>query len=169
MSWAAPADLMARKDYNILADLCQDEGERPSRADMLTNVNIQTSLDDASADIEAALFVAHRYSLEDLTGLTGNSLALLKRMTCDLAMAYLYDRRPIHNPEQYERYLTLKRNTLERLRTGENVFNLPAQEDKALPTIDGPTNATYERLNLIPERTPNFYPFRSSRLPTDRG
>ncbi len=41
--------------------------------------------------------------------------------------------------------------------------------DGTLPTVDGPTVSTYDRLRLIPDRTHNFYPNRGQRLPEGRG
>lgn len=169
MAYAAAADLFARHDVRSVNDLANDDGARQSRLDLATNVNVAAALDDASGEIDAAILAGKRYTSDDLTGLSGNALAWLKRITCDLAMSFLYDRRPAHNVDQYERYHQLAESHLEKLRTGENVFNLAAQQNASLPTINGPTSVDYARLNLIPDRVPRYFPSRSSRLPTDRG
>ena len=83
-------------------------------------------------------------------------------------MSSLLRRRPgryseiAESVKEYEEYL-------DRLRKGERIFGgaIENRQD-GLPDIDGPTIATYERLNLIPDRTHNFYSSRSSRLPIDR-
>jgi hypothetical protein len=111
------------------------------------------------------------YSAADLAGLTGNSLALLKRIVCGLAMGYLWARRhadmgnqEIHAAQQEAE------DFLDRLRKGERLFqSVEAARTSGKPTIDGPSSVDYDRLNMIPERAHGFYPRRATRLPIGRG
>lgn len=167
MAHASAADMIARKRVDTINDLCNDEGHRQSLPELLTNANLSAALDDASGAIDAALVVGKRYSVADLTGLTGNNLALLKRITCDLAMSFLYERNP-RQADEATKARELAMMFLKKLSDGENVFNLDAPKAASLPTIDGPSSVDYARLNLMPDRTKHFYPSRGQRLPTDR-
>lgn len=167
MSYATPADLVARKDQRTLADLASDTGT-PS-TDVLTDPVIQAALDDASGKVESALMNGQLYSLDDIAGFTGNSLALLKRITCEVAMAYLLARRPGYDEDGYKKALDAADEWLNQIRKGERVFgDATSQLAASVPSIDGPTALKYEYLNLIPDRTRNTYPNRGQRLPLGR-
>ena len=168
MAYASVADLTLRHDPRLINDLSNDEGVRQSRGDLQTNSRVVTALSDASGAVTAALVVGDRYSVTDLESLTGDDQSLLKRIVCDIAMSFLYDRRPSLNADEYERYNKMAERHLNRLRKGDAVFNIKANRDATKVTLDGPTTTDYNRLNLLPERVPRTYPSRSSRLPTDR-
>lgn len=168
MAYASVADLTLRHDPRLINDLSNDEGVRQSRGDLQTNSRVVTALSDASGAVTAALVVGDRYSVTDLESLTGDDQSLLKRIVCDIAMSFLYDRRPSLNADEYERYNKMAERHLNRLRKGDAVFNIKANRDATKVTLDGPTTIDYNRLNLLPERVPRTYPSRSSRLPTDR-
>lgn len=168
MAYATPADLAARFDENTIKDLASDTGEPV--ADITNDQKVLAALADASGRIDGALTVARMYTAADLEGLTGNSLALLKRIVCSLAMAYMIERRP----EKYanEGPSAAKKEAeeyIDRLRKGERLFDVEVVRDAGLPEIDGPSAIDYRRLNLLPDRTRHFYPSRVSRLPIDRG
>lgn len=166
MSYATVADLMFRYDLRDLGELASDDGTAVTPVDLPGNVNIQACLDDASGEIDAALFANGRYSAADLVGLTGNSLAYLKRMTCDIAMAFIYARRPLYDPDKYKAATENAEAHLKKLHDGDNVFNLTAQIAAGQPQIDGPSTMTFQNLNLMRDRTLNYYPRRS--LPYNR-
>lgn len=167
-SYAAPSDLFARKRVNTVNDLVNDDGVRQSRIDLATNPNLTTALADASGAIDAALLVGKLYTTAQLEAFAGNSLSHLKRICCDIAWAYLLERNPT-DPDEAEKYRKLAANYLKALENGENVFGAVTENVEAgVPTIDGPSAVDYSRLNLIPDRTRNYYPSRGSRLPTDR-
>lgn len=167
MAYATAADLTARYDSRMVADLASDSGNPVGNVS--TDTNVQASLDDASGMVDSAVTVARVYLLTDLTALTGTDQSLLKRITCDLAIYYLMSRRPeklgsSELKEQFEKADVF----LEMLRKGARVFAVEGNLDAGLPTVDGPRASTYERLNLIPDRTRNFFPARGSRLPRGR-
>jgi hypothetical protein len=121
---------------------------------------------DAQGDVEAALMVSGRYSAADLSGLTGNSLSLLKRIICEIAIAYLYERKPFYRSDRLEAYSKAKEGHLERLRSGVNVFNIPAVVAAGSPEATGPSLIDYHyNLNLITDRS-RGYPAR--RMPFNR-
>ena len=159
MAYAAAADLFARHDVRMIGDLANDHGVRESRDDLASNTNVSTALGDASGEIDVALLKGGRYSAADLSGLSGNALSHLKRVTCDIAMSLLYDRRPGLYPELSERAHERAEKHLRRLAKGEDLFNLTAQQTDTHPRIDGPTQVHQSQLNqMLPDRTPNFYP-----------
>ena len=170
-NYATVQDLQLRYDWREIGDLVSDSDEQISALDQATSGNQYNTLlvqllSDASGDIEAALLYAGRYATTDLSGLTGNSLSLLKRITCEITIAYLRERKPFWKTEQLEAYSKAKEKHLERLRTGANVFNLPLVIESGAPEAEGPTTADYRtNFNLICDRARGF-PAR--RLPYGR-
>lgn len=160
---------MSRKDRNDIGQLCSDDKRPVSEVDLPTNQQCLDALADASGSIDAALFVGNRYTPTDLAGLSANSNSLLIRITCDIAMMHLIDRRPGWNPEKAKVIRELAEGHLERLRNGENTFSIVGTneaESAAEPVTDGPTTATFNGLNLWRDRTRNFFPARD--LPNHR-
>lgn len=159
-SYATPADFLQRYDWRDVGDLVSDSSEQISPNDQLTNPILLQILQDASGDVEAALLRAGRYKTTDLTGLTGNPLALLKRITCEIAIAYLFERRPLFNVERMEQYQKFREGHLKRLASGENIFNLTAVLQASTPLSEGLTTVGYQSLNLVRDRVTHYYPAR---------
>lgn len=168
MAYASPSDLIERHDPRLVNDLANDENVRQSRGDLQTNSRVLTALSDASASVASALSVGRMMSPEQLDALTGDNQSLLKRIVCDIAMSFLYDRRPSLNADEYERYTRMAERHLDRLRKGDAVFTIESAIQGTEVTLDGPSQVDYSRINLLPDRVPNTFPARSSRLPTDR-
>lgn len=168
-AYASYLDLVERCDERVLTDLASDDNE--PEADPVNNTKITGALDAASGMIEAACFTAELYTPDQLNALTGNAEALLKDIVCQLALVRLIRRRPEKYAaddvsamrEEAEEYL-------DRLRKGERLFWSidGTQAGAGLPTVNGPTAITYARLNMLPDRTKNFYPARITRLPIGR-
>lgn len=160
-SYASGADLLARFDARTLGDLVSDSGTRVASGSLAADTNIVAALADASGEVEAALLMGERYSVANLEGLTGNSLALLKRITCDCAMALLYGRRPEEAwADRRAAAEQVKATHLERLAKGDRVFNVEGIPEAGNPTIGGPTTVEITRLNFIRDQTQHFYPAR---------
>lgn len=167
MAYASASDLIARKDARTLGDLVSDDNLRAEQVDLATNTVLLAALDDASGEVDAALMQGKRYSAADLADLTGNSLAYLKRITCDIAFALLWNRRGYTGSDAQQAAIEDSRKALERLRKGENVFNLEAQKDAGLPAITGATRVQRQQLNLIAGKARgHFYPHET--LPNNR-
>jgi phage gp36-like protein len=159
MSYATPANMQARYDARLLGDLVTDSGTAASASAQLTDANLQAALDDASGAIDAALLNGQRYSATDLSGLTGNSQKHLIRMTCDIAIVYLVDRRAYHKMnETLERIMVRAQGFLKQLKDGDNIFDVPAQIAASVPVTTGPTTQTLVNLNSIRRQTRNYYP-----------
>lgn len=164
MAYASADDLATFFDSRILQDLVSDTGDPDPR--WKTNAKVTTILEAASGRIDAACTVAQHYLASDLTALTGNSLALLKELTCTIAAALLIARRGGKYSEEYKEKIAAAEEFLDRLRKGERVFGVEANREAGAVNIEGPTTATYDKLNLIPDRTQHYYPSRKSRMPT---
>jgi len=164
--YAEPADILDRKDWRDIGDLCSDDSSQVAVSDLLVDPKLLAALDDASGEIEAALVVGGRYTVSQLEGLTGTSLAHLKRITCELAMYHLLARRPKLSPDQYEMHSKLRDTYLEQLRTGVNVFALAANIDAGTVHVDGPSVVQIIDLNLMRDQTLHYYPAR--RMPGSR-
>ncbi len=168
MPYATADDLRARYDERILADLVSDTGQPVTT--LATDAKITAALTDASGRVDAACTVANVYLADDLSGLAGNALSLLKLITCQLAMAALLSRRQERlGDEGLQRVTQEAEDYLDRLRKGERLFgSIEAAKSAGLPTTDGPRTVDYDRMNLLPDRTRNFFPSRGSRLATNR-
>jgi len=167
MSYATPADFLARFDARIFGDVVRDDNDQATPQELLDDPNLQAALDDASGDIEAACLVGERYTPTALAGLTGNSVFHLKRICCDIAMAYLLRRRPSDNADVDEKRIGTAEKHLDKLRTGENVFWRGDDIDQAgVVDMTGPTTVHLNQLNSIARRTHNYYP--APLLPFDR-
>lgn len=170
MAYATPADLIARYDARDVGQLCSDDKTAVSTVDLPNNYICLTALNDAAGDIDGALMVGNRYSAADLATLTANSTYKLIRVNCDIAMRYLIDRRPGWNPEKAKLIREQAEEHLERLRRGENTFNIQASMDAGEPVVDGPSMLDFvtgpNALNLIRDTTKNYYVPR--KLPNGR-
>ena len=170
-AYATASDLIARHDANLVGELITDEHEPATSDEIEDSTVLTTILTDASGQVEAAMLCGNRYSPEQLSELAGNSLGLLKKIVCMIAMAELLNRRPGRHMESAKYYDEQARAYLEDLRTGKNLFNLTDDESNrtaANPSTTGPTAVEYSRLNLLPDQMVRHFPNRESRLPYGR-
>lgn len=168
MSYATAETMTRFYDETIVADLVSDGGDQ--EPDLENNPKLTTLLAAAEGRLESACTVANIYTPTTLAALTGNSLALLQEIVCGLCMASLLRRRQASEYSEIAEQVQGYEDHLDRLRKGERVFGGSEENRNAgEPDIDGPDTATYERLNMLPDRTRNFYPNRASRLPIGRG
>ena len=167
MAYADSDDLVKRFDERTLADLASDSGAPVP--DLSTDDKITAALSSASGRINSAVMQSNLYTAVELAALTGDDLEFLVDLTCELAMAWLVRRRPSPDTAEWAKALFERtEETLDRLRQGHNLFNILVKKEAGQPEVDGPTSVDYERLNLIPDRTRNFYPNRATRLPIGR-
>lgn len=160
MSFAAPSDLLLRIDARFLGDLASDTDDPVLQKDFGTDTVLLAVLEDASGEVESAMAVNDLYSDTDLSGLAGNSLAKLKRMTCEIAISFLMQRRPDYNPERAKAFHDRAHEALEILRKGTNIFNLGNVREAGKPSIEAPTVRQIQDLNLITDRARAAYPSR---------
>lgn len=161
MARSTVADLLLRYDANDIGDLVSDVGGQVSPTDLLTNDVALAAIEDAKGDVDSALVAGNRYAASDLTALTGNSLAKLKNLECGRAVYYLLRRRiNVANSEQVDLFDKWTREQLERLRKGENVFDLTEQKDAGVIDHTTQTIQSVDRMRLLRDQTRNYYPQR---------
>lgn len=166
MAYATPTDLITRYDRNLIADLAGDDG---SPVDPLTSPRVAEALESASGEIDAACRLGGRYLPSELAALGGADAAFLKDVTCQLALLRLVGVRiQTIGEAAYKALREMGDRVLDDLRAGRLIFGTPAAEQAVTPDVEGPTALTYDRLNLLPDRTRNYYPARQSRLPLGR-
>jgi phage gp36-like protein len=166
MAYATAADLITRYDRNLIADLAGDDG---TPADPLTSARVAAALEAASGEIDAACRLGGRYLPSELAALGGADAAFLRDITCQLAMLRLVGVRVQSIGElAYKTLRDMSDKVIDDLRSGRMIFGTPAAERAVTPAVDGPSAIDYDRLNLLPERTRNYYPNRQSRLPLGR-
>jgi phage gp36-like protein len=167
MAYATPAQLLARFDARTLGQLVRDDGVQASAAELLTDDNLQAALDDASGEIDAVLFQGGRYTPDQLAALTGNAQAYLIRMTCLIALRHLFDRRPSLESTARDEATEQARKMLDRLRKGENVFNLTPDDptdDANTPEFVQDTPSSVRPLNTVVDACRGrYYPERRYR------
>lgn len=163
MAYAAASDLINYKDARHLGDLCSDDGTRVASGSLSGDAKITAALDAASGEVEAALLQGKRYTAADLADLTGNSLAYLKKLTCDIAFWILWDRKPAYRPDEHSREKAMEQcaESLKKLRTGEHIFNVTAVKDAGVPDLQAPSLVELQRNNfLVDACRPRYFPDR---------
>jgi phage gp36-like protein len=167
VSYADASDFLKRVDARTTGNLVSDSGTRKTATELLSDENLQTALDDASGEIDAHVLQGQRYTTADLAELTGHSLAYLKRLNCMVALALLWERRPYNDADDgvaAEQAATQARKALDRLKRGEEIFDVEKVKTAGLPSTTVPSRVTLDALNLtVDAARGHFYPAR--RLP----
>ncbi|CAK9093030.1 Uncharacterized protein SCF082_LOCUS43762, partial [Durusdinium trenchii] len=125
-----------------------------------THSVVTTALDDASGKIKGALRKGNRYLPADLSALTGESLALLKRITCDIAMALLLDRRIDADADQSQKRHERAERYLEQIAAGDIVFDVDdvIEASNAEHIEHTEIDLVTTDKHLLRQRTKNYYP-----------
>lgn len=155
------ADLTDRYDARDIGDLASDTGTAVASGDLAANAKVLAAINDALGDIESALVAGSRYTVAQLEALTGVALAKFKRLACGRAMFYLLSRRPAQNPDRLKQFDEWTESQLQRLRKGENIFNLDDQKDAGVIDHQFIEAVDVSKLNLIRDRVRNTYPART--------
>jgi len=124
MAYATVSQLVSRKDVRKLGQLVRDNNTQATATELLSDQILSDALEDASAQIRSAALVAEKYQTGDLDQLAADSDAFLVRLTCDLAMGYLFSRR--YMTEELPADVINAQQWLALLRLGERIFNVPA-------------------------------------------
>jgi len=109
LAYCTPVQMQKFYDWRTIADYCSDTDARPAQAD-LSNIAtasgaiLATILSSVSGDIEMGAFKGTRYSPDDLLKIAcltpyqmntpTNATATLNKLTAQLAMFYVWERRP---------------------------------------------------------------------------
>lgn len=167
MPYASGSDLTDRYDIDLIGDLSSDDRTTQDRSAVPNNSKVAAALDDASGQIDVALLSGGRYTPSQLAGLSGYSLAHLKRITCDIAMALLLKRRPDIARETRESITKEATEHLVALAKGENVFGIQAVIDSGVQNLVAIQTTQIERLNLLPQRMGRYFPGTDQRMPNN--
>lgn len=114
------ANFLLRCDQRTVADLVSDDGTAVDTSTLATNDKLIAALVDASGLVEGSAMRGGKYSPSDLAALTGVAAGRLYRLITEIAVRYLYERRPDKGPAPEMSKLALEE--LELLRKGESVF-----------------------------------------------
>lgn len=162
MAYATPSDLKDRFDQRTLGDLASVNGTRTTASALANDTRVLTALADASGEMDSAVKVARRYTPAQLAALTGDALAHLKRITCDIAFYLLIDRKVVGvSQEEFERRYKVYRSHLDDLRKGIAIFGVEEAMEAGLVSTDGPSSVQIENMNYITGRARgHYYPRR---------
>ena len=164
-AYATGEDLVARYDIDLVGDLATDR-EVIDREEIPLEPRVLIALGDASGEVEVALLAGGRYTVEQLAGLTGNSVNHLKQIVCGLAMAALHRRRPESADKEFIEAITKDaREAIQALRRGENLFGLAEAISASVVELGGPSVVDIQNRNDLPFRMARYFPEPSSRLP----
>lgn len=130
-TYASADDLIARYDIDQLKRLVTDSRTDISVADLRIHANLTACLRSAAGMVEASLLHGARYSIDDLTSLTGNSQAYLVDLVCQIAFEHLLRRRS-KDPQEREQIESRVQNSLKMLASGHDVFALTPQIEGGL-------------------------------------
>lgn len=160
MSYATNSDFLVRYDARLVGDLVRDDGSREYQGDLSSDTTLTAMLSDASAEIDANLFVGDRYTPAELTALSDTSLSYLKRLNCDIALILLKRRRGRFDEKNDGALDKSNQARLEALRKGE-VYLMQQMETEAQAStleLDAPAIIPVLRRQTIRNRTRNYYP-----------
>lgn len=125
-SFADSSDMVNRFDERKIGELLDDTDNRVAAVDFSSNGKMTAALDDATAEIKSAIMRGNRYTDADLALLSAADTAILKRICCVFAYAFLVARRGYNASElktQVPFYKEYK-DYLELLAGGERILNL---------------------------------------------
>lgn len=124
-------ELLQRYDKRRVAQLIADDGIIPDSGSIASNSNLLAALVDATAEINSAVLIGKRYTVDQLdplsptAALTDTGFYLLKRLAADLAFGYLVARRGLSAAETNNlapRY-GLALELIAKLKQGEAIFD----------------------------------------------
>jgi phage gp36-like protein len=164
MAYATGEDMVKLYDIDLVGDLAQDTREPVNQPAVKSLPNLLHVLELATGEIDVALIAGGKYSPDQLAILTTSSKAHLVRVTCAIAMALLFERRPSQAFMEMAKMFQEKADRyLKYLRNGTNLFNI--EENKAASTIELQTVTAVEidSLNLLPTRMSSFFPGNNQR------
>ena len=164
-----PQDMRKRYDSRTLLRLSVDDEAIYTLESLDVNPILLTAIEEAEAEVFAALSVAQMYTKEQLNHLTEESLQLYKRIVCELALCFLYMRRGAESRESVKDMRTVAEEYLDRLRKGERLFSIEGSDVKEKAghgTLVAPTAVHLQNLNGITQRASVYFGGIAQRLHT---
>lgn len=167
MTYATGADMVSRYDVRLLGSLVHDDSNIEPAATVPNHPNLIQVLSDASADIEAALFVGARYTPAQLAELSASAKTFLSRLCSDQALIYLKRRRGKFDDQADKALQESVDAKLKCLRNGDNVLMAETDTQAQASTVElnAPQVIPVLRRQTTRNQTRNYYPAR--RLPSN--
>jgi phage gp36-like protein len=165
-AYASGTDLIARYDVDLVGDLATDLREPVEQSAVPNLPLVTTALEDASGMIDVNLATGGRYKPEDLQSLTGNSVNHLKRITCDIAMGLLLQRRTDPKYQELaEKVVAGARQNLTALARGENIFGIPAIQNAGTIEYQTISVEAIDNRNVLTSRMNRYFPPTETVIP----
>lgn len=160
MPYATNSDFLQRYDARLTGDLVRDDGVQEAASSLPTNEVLQAAIEDASAAIDAAVFVGSRYTPAQMASLSATAASFVRRLACDLALIYLKRRRGRFDQERDGALLTEINATLKGLRDGQDLLLLVGQSQSVGAGVElvNPELIAVSAKQTIRHRTRNYYP-----------
>jgi len=160
MPYATGSEFLQRYDARLIGDLVRDDGIQEPVGSLPSNPVLSAALADASAAIDAAVYVGNRYTPAQMSSLSATAAAFVCRLVCDLALVYLKRRRGRFDSERDGVLLAEINKTLQSLRSGEDLLLLDQQSAAAASTLEliRPELIPVSTRQTIRRRTRNYYP-----------
>lgn len=160
-AYASASDMLEFFDLRTIADLINDQGNRtggspdPTPSTVMANTKLLKALKAGAGWIEAACLRSQRYSAIDLHALDGVSREMLNQLNCQLAMAFLFQRRPDKGP--LPQFATMAFQMLEAIANGERIFSFEEHEAAGNPNEQVMSEQDWDHLALVPIVAQRFY------------
>jgi len=157
MPYATGSEMLERYDARLLGDLVSDNGVAVSAGALPGHPNLVAVLNDASAAIDAAVFVGNRYTPSQMSNLSASAAAFVRRLTCDLALIYIKRRRGRFDSDKDAALLKEVNASLDALRSGDDVL-VSEQDNDPGPQLEGTEMVTVVRPRSLLNQIQNYYP-----------
>lgn len=168
-SFCTVAQLLKRIDVRTAAQLASDTNVPVEEASLPANANVLQALSDASGEIEVAAAKAG-YTTADLAAIAGSGTiaqSQLERLTCGVAIWFLFDRRPM--PEQKMPAMAeWALGWMDKLVRGERIFPLEAQREAQAMQAKDATQDEIAAANRTTFQMGRFFARRSDMAPPRR-
>ena len=153
-TYADGTQFLQRYDTRLVGELVSDTGT--AVASPSGNANLSAALNDASADITSAATAGGAYTVDVLIGLSDESDPLIIRLTCDLAIGYLFQRRGQGMPDGIRDVVDRANDKLGQLRRGVRLFDVAANRLASTSEAFRPSDSAVRR--TMPHTTSDLYP-----------
>ena len=166
MAYANSQDMLERYDRRMLARLLFDGDLEKQDSDFSDSTVLQTALDDASGDVEAAIMFGGIYDQQAISNLTNSSLALLKRIVCDLAFCFLSRMKGADGTNSTQELQKSVESYLDRLRSGERLFMVNGDQSRQTAgqvQLEVPTVYELRMFNGLTQRAWGYFPCQAQR------
>jgi phage gp36-like protein len=165
-AYATGTDLVARYDVDLVGDLATDSREPIEQSAVPNLPLVATALLDASGMIDVHLATGGRYTPSDLEALSGNSVYHLKRITCDVAMGLLLQRRTdMKYQELAEKVVAGSKQHLMALARGENIFGISSVQDAGTIECQTISAVNIDNRNVLTSRMDRYFPPSGTLVP----